>query len=245
MPVNFNALARAFCFTLLLAISTAGMARETIHFTCVQPTDSTAFQYLLPLYQEAFDALDLNFSMTSNPALRDVAEANAGRSDGQCLRSYNYAETEGVENLHRVEVLVWTGSYQMWGHSSDTNFSLKSTDAFTGYRIGYRRGIAPVRDYLKRRKVTVTEKPATTAIGIKMLAAKRLDIYIDGESSIADARRDLLLRQPLYLLGTIEQVKTYPYLHKRHRHLATPLAAQLKRILDRERATKMSQDESQ
>ena len=245
MSVYFNALAHLFCFTLLLAVSAAGMARESIHFSCVQPTDSTTFQYLLPLYQEAFDGLDLNFSMTSAPALRDIAEANAGRTDGQCMRSYEYAELERLENLHRVEVAVWTTDFQMWGHSPDTNVSQSSTDALTGYRVGYRRGFATVREYLKQRKATVSDNPITTVSGLKMLAARRLDIYIDGESSIEDARRGLLLRRPIYLLGTIERVKSYPYLHKRHRHLAAPLAAQLKRILDRERTTKMSQDESQ
>ena len=64
-----------------------------------------------------------------------------------------------------------------------------------------------------------------------MLASKRLDIYIDGKSSIENAKRDLSLPRPIYVLGTLERLNAYLYLHKRHQHLATPLAAELKRLL--------------
>lgn len=73
---------------------------------------------------------------------------------------------------------------------------------------------------------------STDSLGLKMLAAGRLDLYIGSGMQVATSLNRLALRRPIYLAGTLTTVEFYPHLHRRHQHLAAPLAAELKRLID-------------
>lgn len=128
-------------FVLLITISPISLARDSIVFTCSLEKSDPQYEDLLNLFRDAFDTLDMDFSMQPVPVRRAIAAASSGQADGDCFRLHDYIEISGTPNLVRVDVPVVNVDAQVWSHSP--NLSVTSMGALpkVGSRVGYRRGI--------------------------------------------------------------------------------------------------------
>ncbi len=217
---------------LVVAISPVTHARDSILFTCSIDKSEPQYEDLLDLYKEAFDAFDMEFSMRPESARRAMASAASGQTDGDCTRVHDYIEVTGVTTLVRVDVPVVSVEAQVWTRLRESDITSMGQLPEVGKRVGYRRGIKWIEVYLEQQQGIEAITVNATELGFKMLAAERLDIYIASGMQASNVLNSLSLRRPIYLAGTLATVDFFPYLHKRHKHLAVPLAAELRRLID-------------
>lgn len=217
---------------LLLAISPISFTRDNIVFSCALDKTDRQTKDLFKLYQDAFSVLDRDFSWVFASARRVTASVVSGKVDGECLRAHNYIELSGSPNLVRVDAAVAIVDIQVWSQSQNSSIALGEALSNIGPRVGYRRGIVGLEVYLAQQQGIKVTAVSTDELGLKMLVANRLDLYIGVGMQIENSRARIKLKRPIYLAGTLVTDKSYPYLHRRHQNLAAPLAAELKRLIE-------------
>ena len=97
------------------------------------------------------------------------------------------------------------------------------------YRVGLLKGIKSVEQklplYVDRTNiVTLTDLEQC----LKMLLAKRIDLFIVGTLIEESAVMQSGAYREIKCVGIVETKLTYPWLHKRHQNLVQPLADTLK-----------------
>lgn len=216
---------------LLLTLSAGAEQRPTVVFSCWVPPELPLYQQLKQLYDRAFDALGYDFEMRPRPSQRSLMEASTGQTDGECARSPDLQSEMPNTPLLRIDRLLGQTSFVAWSRDPDT--SLQGPEALTGepYRIGYVRGNAGVTALIERLELPRTVALTNTKLGLKMLSAGRLDLFVHTAASTEQALARLDLPHPVHAAGEIVQVDGYGYLHPDHKHLLEPLSEELDRLL--------------
>ncbi len=230
-------LRRGILLVYLLAWGATAETRPLIVFSCWVPPQFTAYGEMEVLYRDAFDALGYDFQMQHRPSQRSLQEAVHGVTDGECIRTGNVLTRSEDFELIRVDALLVTADLEAWGTEKpeeSTRFSSMADLAQGDYRIGYPRGAEAVPELIARFQVENTHPVANPEVGLRMLAAGRLDFYVDTGPVIRMTLREMDLPVPLYAVGKLMPLEGYPYLNRRHQHLLPDLARELRARLSPE-----------
>lgn len=220
-----------FAALLLLSLNAGAEQRPTVVFSCWVPPELPMYQQLNQLYDRAFDALGYDFEMRPRPSQRSLMEASTGQTDGECVRSPDLQSEIPDTPLLRIDSVLGQSSFMAW--SLDPEADLQGPEALASkpYRIGYVRGNAGVTALIERLELSRTVPLTNTRLGLKMLSAGRLDLFVHTAASTEQALARIDLPQPVHAAGEIVQVDGYGYLHPDHKHLLEPLSRELDRLL--------------
>jgi len=195
-----------------------------------EPSESLLFTWGELIYTEAFRRLGLKFQYKVYPPARSSLMADSGQIDGEPSRIMAYQEAH--PNLVRVD--EWVVTTKASAYAMDPNITLDGWESLRGtdYRVEYYRGVAIAERHLpevvKAENLSTISSPEQA---LNKLIAGRIDVYIDTEDRVA-----LLLKSPAFKdsgirrAGVMEEILSYPYLHKRHAALAPKLAEALKQM---------------
>ena len=169
--------------------------------------------------REAYARIGVELDFEVLPALRALAYANTGQTDGEFLR-LSGLETS-YPNLIMLPIPI--AEEDVMVYTKDVEFTVEGWPSLSPYTIGYLRGFKLAE--LKTQGMTV-EMVNSVQQAFRKLATGRTDVVVDLRSGqcvlhALDLPAIKLLEPPL------ERVILYHYLHKRH----TALAAKLEEVL--------------
>ena len=193
-------------------------------------------RFLDILYKEAFSRLGYTFSHSIYPMKRTNFEVNSGRVDGACAWSQMDPEQlKKYPNLIQVKEPVWRASIHAYTRCAGIRINgRESLLQYKGTVIGHTRGVMTIEKLKRQLKGSGLRFHETlnTAQSIRMLASKRIDIFLDfsGAVAIALAKEEFKGLDIINAGPVIPSLPLYPYLHKKHADLAAPLARVLKQM---------------
>ena len=201
---------------------------KTIVFGTVFPESAPLFTEMSLVYTEAFKRLGYQFKLVNLPGERGMVDANSGALDGEAAR-IGYLQSDKYPNLIRVAEpisVIKDGAY-----STDTSIRVNGWESLKGkgYTVGYLRGTKSVEQKLP---LYVEEKNRVNLTGfeqsLKMLQARRIDIFIISTQAEETPPMNSSAYRDIKRIGIVEEKNCYPWLHKRHKKLVSPLADTLK-----------------
>ncbi len=180
-------------------------------------------------YAEVFKRLGIKIEFRYYPKKRVSIEADAGNIDGEAGRIDAYAALH--PNLIRVEESIFYSNFSAFT-AKDSIPRLKGWESLKGtdYRVEYQRGTIICEDKLPKiiRKENLSDVTEISQ-GLKKLISGRTDIFVDEESGVLTLLRTPEFKESrIHLIGIIEPVIYYPYLHKKHASLAPKIAEIIK-----------------
>jgi polar amino acid transport system substrate-binding protein len=197
---------------------------QTIVFTTIFPPNMPFFSNMSAIYTEAFRRMGYGFKLISQPGERAMIDANQGVVDGDAGRIMNI-DREKYANLIRVPLPIVT--MQDGAYAIDDSIKIEGWESLVGkpYKVGLLKGIKSVEQKLP---LYVDQKNIVTLSGveqcIKMLKARRIDVFIVGTQIEDTAYMKDGAYKEVKRVGIVETKVLYPWLHKRHKSLAQPLA---------------------
>jgi ABC-type amino acid transport substrate-binding protein len=192
-----------------------------IIFGCPIPDDSPAFKHLAKAFGEAFNILGYDFKMVSLPRARDVAALVTDKIDGSCGRM-DIPPFNQDPNLLRLEVV--SGSFSVKVVSTKPRELIRSLDDLErGSRIGFIRGTKLSADMVSSYPHLSAVGLTSSDIGIKMLAAGRIDYLADVPVTIDYLLKKININKKIYVVSDFPDRYFYAYLRSRHRALKKPL----------------------
>jgi ABC-type amino acid transport substrate-binding protein len=197
------------------------LADDRIIFGCSIPSFSQAFSELETLYRGAFNALGYEFQMFSLPRARERAELLGGKLDGTCARA-DVEPYKSFRSLLKLQPPITEMALKVY--SRQPMKVITNLDQLpSGSTIAYVRGTTLARLILQRSPRLHPKDVTSAAIGIKMLAAGRVDYFL-GLSSVSDyVLGKLDIRQMLFVVSDLPPIYLYPYINTRHNALHKPL----------------------
>jgi hypothetical protein len=200
-----------------------------IHFNCALNNRSPLFHKLVSIYRQAFKDIGKEFYMTTTLPGREMANITSGLIDGSCGRSKKIFERFGRDKLLLVNVPIMNVEFQVWTHMPDLEATSLADFSDGKLRVGYRYGLVVVdREFQKWPEMQVT-KVIHSEQGVKMLAAKRIDVYIDASERLSQAFKTVEYATDLKQLDVNLQTTIFPMLNVKHREIADVLEAVLKK----------------
>lgn len=220
----------------MLVISAASFAQDSTATETItlafwaEPSEDSTWRWGELLYTEAFRRIGVDFQYKVYPPSRASFMADSGQIDGEPARIAEYAESH--ENLIRVDEPVVIDKVLACaiepGIKLERWESLRNTD----YRVDYYRGVAIVEKNLPMvvdpENLSAISEPI---LAFKKMIAGRTEVYVDSIERIVP-----LLNSPefknsgIHIVGTLAEVPSYPYLHKRHASLVSKLSEALKQM---------------
>jgi hypothetical protein len=186
-------------------------------------------------YTEAFGRMGCGFKLISQPGERAMVDANQGIVDGEAGRISNI-DRKKYANLIMVPYPIVT--MEDGAYATDHSIKINGWESLAGkpYKVGLLKGIKSVEQKLplyvdKKNIVTLSDVEQ----GIKMLQAKRIDLFIVGTQVEDSAYMQSGAYKEVKRVGILETKVLYPWLHKRHRAFETP--AQCSPEFDRHRSS--------
>lgn len=213
-------------------------ANEII-FSCSVPKDSNRFALLEQVYSEAFNALGYKFRLISLPRVRESAELNRQNIAGSCGRTSSFLRTN--PKAVAVNIPAAYANLRIWSRSPNEIFT-SIADIPPRSRIGYVRGSSAIEqggivdNHPRLSFLGVTN----TAVGIKMLDAKRIDYYLGFKINTINILTSITTRNSIYSAGDIDGEKIVPILTEQWGHLATDLERELKLLMEKHNANKLT-----
>jgi hypothetical protein len=224
----------AFALTILITSATWA-APQTIHFGCMAKLGSPLFLSVERIYKQAFEALGYHFHMSHAPSLRDAANAKSGRTDGSCARSLSFMKNRG-ENLVVVDVPLTKARFWAWSRSPDIKIFSFNDIVLHNYKIALRNGMVPIEVPLSKYPEIDPIRVTSSSQGLKLLAAGRIDLYIDERELILRPLNNMDIAAPIYHAGLLYEETVFPVLHQKHAGLADLLAQELRKQLSHDKA---------
>ncbi len=202
-------------------------ASDTIHFNCSLKPDSPLFQKAVSVYREAFRALGKSFFMTTTLPGREIANIKSGLVDGSCGRNLNLVEALGSKDMIAIDVPLANMEYRIWSLNQNTKIENAEDILQQNLSVGYRYGVINLDSALKNFPSIEKHKIIHVEQGLKMLAAGRIDLFIEYKEPLIAASHKISFNQPMYDLGVFLDNIAYPILHSKHQNLAIPLTREL------------------
>ena len=201
---------------------------RTIVLSTMIPESLSSFHEMSSIYTEAFKRLGYHFKLVFLPGERAIVDANSGVVDGEAARiaSLNSNKYPNVIRVEEPIIVTKEAAY-----SVDTSIKINGWESLMGkgYKVGLIKGLKLVEEKLSQY---VEKENIVTLINLeqclKMLQSRRIDLLIVGvvveESELmkSDAYQDIKR------VGIVQEKAVYPWLHKRHKALVSPLADTLK-----------------
>lgn len=222
---------------LILLITPKVTATPTITFSCWISPDVPLYQQVETLFRDAFRELGYEFAMHYRPNQRSLMEAKTGASDGDCARTYLYAQEHPDSRLVRVDTMITRTSLEAWSNDPELKLTSEADLYREPWRIGYLRGNVAVDAIMGRHTLPALVPVASSGNGLKMLSAGRLDLFIGTSISTRQELHRLNLPNPIYSAGHVMTLDGHAYLNEKHRELAPALAEALRRLMSAEEFT--------
>ncbi len=202
---------------------------KSIHFNCPLNYQSPLFHKLVSVYRHAFKELGKEFYMTTTLPGREMANLTSGLIDGSCGRSEKIFENFERDSIVLVNVPVMNVEFQVWTHLKDLDVSHLADLNDGKLRVGYRYGLVVVEREFQSFPEEQISKVIHSEQGVKMLAAKRIDIYVDASERLHQAFKRVQFDTDLKLLEVKLDTTIYPVLNAKHRAIADAFEAVLKK----------------
>lgn len=201
---------------------------STIRLSCWIPAEQPLYRDLEALYTAAFNQLGYQLVMTHRPAQRSLFEAESGLSDGECAREEDFLKVMPDSRLVKVDAIVRESELSVWSRDSTLRINGIVDLLQKDYRIGYMRGNKTFANLADLYKIPNTQEIASAEIGMRMLSANRIDLFIHVAIVISP---QMEAATSVYSVGSLMSLRGYLYLHPRHTALAEPLAEVLTRLM--------------
>jgi len=204
--------------------------KKTIFFNCPVPSRSPLFIAYAELYRQAFKPLGYNFEMIVSPSKRGINDLSQGLVDGNCGRGVPAARELESRGLLRIDVPVARSTLIAWTYQAQwraLNLERLRSDRLN---VGSVRGSGISEPFVRHQPAA--HQLTSVSMGLKMLQAGRLDVFIS--ESILVATTLLLepsLDQPHPSLA-LAHSDLYPFLSKQYPALRIPLTEQLQWQID-------------
>ncbi|HAR35075.1 MAG TPA: ABC transporter substrate-binding protein [Desulfobacter sp.] len=187
------------------------------------------------IYKEAFSRLGYTFAYNLYPLKRSLGESNAGRIDGECARGWlPPAVQKKYPNLIQVREPIWESRICVYSMNPDIRVNeWQDLKKYENIVIGFSKdGVyleRMIRQYGSNSQTFYGASNSTQ--GLRMLASKRIGIFLGVEDAIGSILNEAEFRQKnIYNAGSVDTLLLYPYLNKKYAHLAEPLASVLKQM---------------
>lgn len=213
-----------------LGIAPAAFARrpKLVLVTAEDVEDSVHGAWLRMIYADACGRIGFDLALQSYPARRSTAMSDAGLVDGEINRVSSY----GAKNpeMIRIDPPHFAMNFAAYGYAGQAvGAGWRGLTEFGRPRIEYRSGVVRCREMLDALKPASQVSVVNNAtLGIRKLAQRRTDVYVDIDSVVARA-----LLQPEFAntavrqLAVVDTVDMHCYLHRSKRDLVGPLSAAL------------------
>ncbi len=197
------------------------LADDRIIFGCSISKFTQAFVEMEKLYRHAFKSLGYEFQMLPLPRARERAELLGGKLDGTCARG-DVAPYNRYRDLIQLQPPVTKMALRVY--SREPMKPVTHVNQLPGgSTVAYVRGTQLARLVLQRAPLLQAEDVTTAEIGIKMLAAGRVDYFL-GLSGASDyVLNHLDIRKMLFVASDLQPLLLYPYINVRHKALHEPL----------------------
>lgn len=194
--------------------------------------DSFHGAWLKMIYTDACARLGVEMVLATYPARRATAMSDAGKVGGEINRVSNYAATH--PDLIRIEPSHFPMNFCAYGHPAQQVGKGWSGLAQSGNpRIEYRSGVVRCREMLGALALALAPAAQVSVannatLGLRKLAQRRTDLYVDIESVVERAlRRPEFANTLIRRLSLVETVGMHCFLHRSQRDLVQPLSAAL------------------
>lgn len=187
-----------------------------IIFSCSIHTESTIYKGIEHRYTQMFDQLGYSFQQISMPRSREAHELSLGNIDGICGRAKLH-ETKQPNSV-RVKVPILHTNIRVWSLSASDEIR-SSDDLIPARKIAYVRGSTFLEQALSGYQGHLVPT-YDMLIGIKMLAAGRVDYLVGFDNMYQNLIKDTVLKAPIYGVGVLDSVAIYPYFHSSRSDLA-------------------------
>ncbi|MFC3531526.1 hypothetical protein ACFOLG_04945 [Vogesella facilis] len=208
---------------LLLAAHATAAAPRILRLSTIshEPVGDTAFRVL----QRAYRQLGIEPELVHLPAIRALAAANGGDTDGDVAR-YPDIERDN-RNLLRVPVAIM--QLQVSAVTTGPRFAISGRASLAPYSLCIRRGIQPTDDYT----AGLTRFAANSDLqSLAMLRAGRCQVALFSQYSWLAI--DAANGGPLRLLAPpLLHMTLYHYLHRRHAALLPRISRVLRAMRQR------------
>lgn len=213
-----------------LFLAPAKASQPKIIFACAYPESLPLFQQVKAVYKAAFSNMGYDFDMipvaTSKRSLQD---SKKGVIDGECGRIADLDKLVNETQLMRVDVLLMTTEFGIWGRKKDLVITPEALDQ-GGYNLGYYAGSLILDRYIQEHRLNA-QKVVSTALGFRMLSAGRFDLFLVSSEIAYQQIHQLGLTDKVIKVGVLSHQKIYPYIHIKHQALIPRLAEELKKLI--------------
>lgn len=229
---NFNGLFKIFSANWFNPVLLFGIYRaaNTLVQTCGVDHRLALFKTLASFYQESAQAIGYEITLLARPPKRALLEAVNGSSDGECARIKELNDIIGTDELVRVEFTVARAPIYLWTYNNSIGQLSTELLEQKPFQMGYIRGYISVEQHLKQHPNISAIPVNDSHQGLKMLYNGRIDVFAGHAQVITDQLTQLGGLDMPSSVGTLLTYSTMAYLHKRHKHLAVPLAKAMAEI---------------
>jgi len=205
----------------LLSDSSPNESLPTIVFGCPTYQNSSVSAALLDLYEPSFKQLGYKFELRHYPILRVASELLNGNIDGICAISKVAYSKIKSEQSTMLSVKVGTASIRAF--TTDKKISKKQISEFDSsqLKIGYVPGGAS--ETLIHKSSITSSSIANTELGVKMLIANRLDVFIALDVLANGAIDNLGSKVKIHQGKPLKTVNYYPLLNNQHKNISYKL----------------------
>lgn len=171
---------------------------------------------------EAFRRLDIRLKISRLPSERALYNANAGIDDG------NYARVAGLNRLYPnlIQVPEPICRFGFVAVSKSHNFQTVGWRSLMPYNVGIITGWKILEQNIAGAKSLTRLKDRYLLFN--MLLADRVDLIVYDRKQAAVLLKQIKAAERLTILEPpLATSDMYPYLHRKHHHLVTPLAEAL------------------
>lgn len=193
---------------------------KPFRMVCVAELESDEFPVIEHYYREIFARLGYQLLLDYEPPQRAAASLRRRLYDGLCGGTDNFNQLWDL-SLLRVGAPVAHLALQAW--STDPALQVLSPQALSGRRVALVRGYPLTLQLLEDIQLQSQEEVTSTGTGLKMLAAKRVDIFLGIDFFVQHSLNRLSLSEAVFGSGLLHRFDVYTYLQPEFAELVTPM----------------------
>ncbi len=202
---------------------------KEIIFGCSIAKSSEVFPVIEGFYRQIFHKLGFDFTMIALPRAREVAELNRGALDGSCGRE-NIEPFTSNKNMQMIDIPIAEVTFDVLALSAQGQIKNLS-QLPTGSSVAYVRGSEKLKRVLQATSNLKLIRVTTPDIGMKMLAAKRIDYFVGANATYTEVIERSDFNVPFYTVFSLGEMIMYPYIHVRHARLVGDIELEMRRFL--------------
>ena len=187
-------------------------------------------RWTILIYQEALKRLGYDLEYVEYKPKEAAQKLDSGEIDGEINKVSDYNQNH--PNLIRVEEPHYSMAFSAYTTIPDLSLngwqSLKSSNYNIVYRVGVRKCEMEIPQLVPASQLDTVNYVFN---GLKKIASKKSDLYIDVDSSIEEElNSDTFLESGIRKAGVMEEITAHAFLHKRYEALVPKLSQTIKEM---------------